>query len=170
MKFSNIKEKIIGGTIFLYEVKKASQYGVAKIKKNKLISIIEKPNKPISNLAVTGLYIYDNDVVSLVKKLKPSKRQELEITDLNNLYIKNEKLNYIKLDSSAAWFDAGTPSSLLLASQYVQAIQERNNSVISSPEQVALEKKFINKNQFLRLIQNKGGNSYYNTLKALLKK
>ena len=157
------------GAIFLYEVKNASQYGVANFKNNNLHSIIEKPKKPKSKFAVTGLYIYNKGVTELVKKLKPSKRGELEITDLNNLYIKNNNLDYVILKNSSVWFDAGTASSLLSASQYIQAIQDRNNSLVSSPEQIAYEKNFISKSIFLKNFKNSIDNQYYQKLKNLIK-
>jgi glucose-1-phosphate thymidylyltransferase len=157
------------GTIFLYEVKNASQYGVANFKNNKLHSIIEKPKKPKSKFAVTGLYIYNKGVTELVKNLKPSKRGELEITDLNNLYIKNHNLDHVILKNSSVWFDAGTASSLLSASQYIQAIQDRNNSLVSSPEQIAYEKNFISKSIFLKNFKNNIDNQYYQKLKNLIK-
>ena len=158
-----------GAIIFLYQVKNASQYGVANFKEDKIKLIVEKPKKPKSNFAVTGLYIFDKNVINLVKKLKPSNRGELEITDLNNLYIKQNKMNYITLKNSSVWFDAGTPSSLLLASQYIQAVQERNNILISSPEEVAYINKYINKKQFSNLIINNLNNHYYQTLQNLIK-
>ncbi len=158
-----------GATIFLYQVKNASQYGVAEFKNNKIYSIAEKPKKPKSNLAVTGLYIYDNKVIDLVKKLKPSKRGELEITDLNNIYAKKGKLNYVELQNPSVWFDAGTPASLLLASQYIQAIQDRNNILISSPEEISYKNKFISKKQLQSLLSKKTINQYYHNLKNLIK-
>lgn len=168
--FKSIKTTDInnGATIFLYQVKNASQYGVAEFKNNKIHSIIEKPKKPKSNLAVTGLYIYDNSVIDLVKKLKPSKRGELEITDLNNIYAKKRKLNYVELQNPSVWFDAGTPTSLLLAAQYIQAVQERNNILISSPEEVSYKNKFINKKQLQNLLSKKTINQYYQNLKSLI--
>ncbi len=153
-----------GSIIFLYQVKNPSQYGVARFKNNQLFSIDEKPRKPKSNLAVTGLYIFDQSALSYVKKLKPSKRGELEITDLNNIYIKSKKMNSIILKNSSIWFDAGTTNSLLLASQYVQAIQERNNILISSPEEISFNKKNISKVKLMKYLEKKPNNSYYNYL------
>ena len=159
-----------GAIVFLYKVKNPSQYGVANIVNNKLIKIIEKPKKTKSNLAVTGLYIYDNNVVKYVKDLKPSKRKELEITDLNNIYIKKNKLNYVTLKESSVWFDAGTPTSLLLASQYIQALQERNNILVSSPEEIALTKRYIKKEVMKNHMKKKPKNLYYDYLKNILRK
>ncbi len=166
----NNKNKIInnnGATVFLYRVKNPYQYGVAKFHNNKLQSIVEKPSKPPSNLAVTGLYIYDNKAIELVNDLKPSKRNELEITDLNNLYIKKQKMKYVILEDSSVWFDAGTPSSLLFASQYIQAIQERNNILILSPEEVALRKKYITKKSLINNLKDMPKNNYFDKLTNL---
>ncbi len=102
--------------------------------------------------------------------MKPSKRGELEITDLNNLYIKNNNLDYVILKNSSVWFDAGTASSLLSASQYIQAIQDRTNSLVSSPEKIAYEKNFISKSIFIKNFKNKVDNQYYQKLKNLIKK
>ncbi len=159
-----------GAIVFLYKVKNPSQYGVANIVNSKLIKITEKPKKTKSNLAVTGLYIYDNNVVKYVKDLKPSKRKELEITDLNNMYIKKNKLNYVTLKESSVWFDAGTPTSLLLASQYIQALQERNNILVSSPEEIALTKRYIKKEVMKIHIKKEPKNLYYDYLKDILRK
>lgn len=157
------------GIIFLYQVNNPSHYGVANIKNNKINKIIEKPKKIISNYAVTGLYIYDNSVIQKSKKLKPSKRGELEITDINNIYLKDKSLNYVKLNNSSVWFDAGTPSSLLSASQYVQAIQNRNNLLISSPEETSFRKKLISYNKLKKLLFKKPKNQYYNFLRNIKK-
>ena len=157
------------GIIFLYQVNNPSHYGVANIKNNKINKIIEKPKKIISNYAVTGLYIYDNSVIQKSKKLKPSKRGELEITDINNIYLKDKSLNYVKLNNSSVWFDAGTPSSLLSASQYIQAIQNRNNLLISSPEETSFRKKLISYNKLKKLLFKKPKNQYYNFLRNIKK-
>ena len=151
--------------IFLYKVQNPDQYGVTNFKKNRLISIHEKPKHPTSNQAVTGLYFYREGVVKYAKKLKPSKRGELEITDLNNLYIKKNKMSYIELSETSVWFDAGTTSALLSASEYVKAIQERNNILISSPEYISYKKNFINKINFKKIIKNNINNSYFNYLR-----
>ncbi len=166
LKYSKIFKRN-GATIFLYKVNNPEDYGVANIKKNKLISIIEKPRKPYTNYAVTGLYIYDNKAIEYASKLKPSSRGELEITDLNNIFIKNNKMNYIKLKNSSVWFDAGTPSSLLFASQYIQALQERNNILISSPEEISYKNNYINKKDLKKILKNMPSNNYYNLLSKI---
>ena len=157
-----------GGIIFLNKVINPLDYGVAIIKDNKIKKIIEKPKTKKSNLAVTGLYLYDKNVSNIAKKLKPSKRNELEITDLNNFYNKEYKLDYVELNSSSVWFDAGTTNSLLQASQYIQAIQGRNNLLVSSPEETSYRKKFITKNKFNKLIKSMPNNSYSLSLKKYL--
>lgn len=151
--------------IFLYKVKNPHQYGVANFKNKNLVMIKEKPKNSISNYAVTGLYFYNSGVVKYAKKLKPSKRGELEITDLNNVYIKENKMSYLELSEMSIWFDAGTTSDLLSASQYIKAIQERNNILISCPEEIAYKKKFISKKNFDNLTNNNINNGYYNYLR-----
>ena len=158
-----------GAIIFLYQVKNPYMYGVAEFKKNRITKIVEKPKITKSRRAVTGLYIYNNDVVNLVTKLKPSLRGELEITDLNNIYLKNNKLNYVNLDNSSVWFDAGTPKSLLLASQYIQAIQDRNNILVSSPEEASFRNNFISKLKLKNILSKKIQNHYYQSLNNLIK-
>ena len=113
-----------GAYIYLYRVANPRDYGIAEISKkdNKIKKIVEKPTNPKSNLAVTGLYVYNNDVIEFVKKLKPSKRGELEITDLNNIYLKKNKLNYKILENGFAWLDTGTHESLYEAASFVQTI------------------------------------------------
>jgi glucose-1-phosphate thymidylyltransferase len=124
LKQSASKSK--GATIFSYEVNKPEDFGIIEFdSENKIISIEEKPKKPKSNNAVTGLYFYDNDVVQIAKTIKPSDRGELEITDINQVYLKKGKLNVIKLGRGFAWLDTGTFQSLLEASQFVETIEER---------------------------------------------
>ena len=113
-----------GATIFSYPVSQPERFGVVEFDENKKpISIEEKPNKPKSNMAVTGLYFYDNNVIDIAKTLKPSPRGELEITDINNLYIKEGKLNNINLGRGFTWLDTGTPKSLLQASKFIEAVE-----------------------------------------------
>lgn len=169
--YSNINsiDLNLGAIIFLYQVKNPHQYGVAEFKKNRITKIVEKPKITKSRRAVTGLYIYNNDVVNLVTKLKPSSRGELEITDINNIYLKNNQLNYVNLDNSSAWFDAGTPQSLLSASQYIQAIQDRNSILVSSPEEASFRNNFISKLKLKNILLKKIKNQYYQSLYNLIK-
>ena len=157
----NLKEKLIKAAssneniIFGYRVKDPQRYGVAKInKKGRLVSIIEKPKISPSNIAITGMYFYNNDVVKRVTELKYSKRGELEITDLNNIYIKNNNLNLYTLGSETAWLDTGTFQSLSDASMFVMAIENRTGKLVSSPEKISYLNKWINKKQLLSIAKS----------------
>ena len=121
-----------------------------------------------TNYVATGLYVYDNQVVEKVKKLKPSKRGELEITDLNNLYIKQKKLEAIFLNSGSVWLDAGTAQDLLKASHFVQTIQDRQKLLIGSPEAVALKNGWIKKVKLKKIIEKMPTNEYSNHLMELV--
>lgn len=141
-----------GATVFGYYVKDPNRYGIVELDRdNKPVSIEEKPENPKSHWAVTGLYFYDNDVVKIAKNIKPSKRGELEITDINAHYLKNGKLNVELLGRGFAWLDAGTCDSLLDASFFIKTIEERQNAMISCPEEIAYRKKYINKEQVVKL-------------------
>lgn len=152
--------------VVLKEVQNPQRYGVAKFdKSDKLVDIIEKPKKYISNFAVTGIYFYDNQAKKFVKKMKKSKRGELEITDLNKIYIKNKNLSFIKLGMGATWFDAGTHDSYLETSQFVSSVQKRNNEKIACLEEIAYLNKWINKNQFHSLLKEYKNSEYFNYFK-----
>jgi glucose-1-phosphate thymidylyltransferase len=141
-----------GGIVFAYHVTDPNRYGVVEFdKKNKVISIEEKPKKPKSNFAVPGIYFYDNDVVKIAKNLKPSPRGEYEITDINKEYLKRGKLHVSTLSRGTAWLDTGTFQSLLQAQQFVQVIEERQGLKIGCIEEIAYIKGFISKDQ-LKLI------------------
>ena len=132
------KNKLDGATIFAYEVNDASDYGVVELgSSGQVISLEEKPKKPKSNYAITGLYFYDNNVVELAKFIKPSDRGELEITDINQLYLKNKKLNVERLGRGLAWLDTGSCESLLDASVFVRSVQKRQNLKIACLEEIA---------------------------------
>ena len=137
-----------GGTVFAYHVDDPERYGVVEFNKNKeAISIEEKPEKPKSNYAVVGLYFYDNDVVEISKNIKPSARGELEITAVNEEYLKRKKLTVTTLDEGDVWLDTGTIDSMCDASDYVKVIQNRTGQIIGSPEKVAYEQGFITREQ-----------------------
>jgi glucose-1-phosphate thymidylyltransferase len=158
-----------GATIFGYAVKDPERYGVVEFDgKGKAISIEEKPTQPRSHFAVPGLYFYDNEVVSISENLKPSPRGELEITDVNRVYLERGRLNVIVWTRGTAWLDAGTHESLLDASEFVRAIEDRQGTMIGSPEEVAWRMKFIDDAQLERLAAEMKGNSYGAYLMDLL--
>ena len=148
-----------GAVVFGYSVKDPSRYGVIEFnKKCKVVSIEEKPKKPKSNWVVSGLYFYDNKVVDIAKKLKPSRRGELEITSINNEYIKKGKLKVQFLDRGHAWLDTGTPESLIEASFFIKTIEDRQGMKIGCPEEVAYRMGYINRVQLLKLTGNISAN------------
>ena len=150
-----------GATVFAYPVRDPERYGVIEFDKvGKAISLEEKPKQPRSNFAVPGLYFYDDRVVSFAKSLKPSMRGEIEITDLNHIYLEMGELQVIPLGRGVAWLDAGTHESLLQASNFVQTVEERQGLMISSPEEIAYRKGFINRDQLKRLSGNLGNTNY----------
>ncbi|RSK41525.1 glucose-1-phosphate thymidylyltransferase RfbA [Mangrovimonas spongiae] len=149
---ANINPK--GGVIFAYHVQDPKRYGVVVFDEtNKAISIEEKPEHPKSNYAVPGIYFYDNSVVNIAKKITPSARGELEITDVNKAYLEQGKLNVQILDKGTAWLDTGTFNSLMQASQFVQVIEERQGQKIGCIEEVAYTMNYIDKAQLLKLAQ-----------------
>ena len=158
-----------GGIIYAYHVNDPERYGVVEFDSNgHAISIEEKPESPKSNYAVPGIYFYDNDVVEIAENIKPSDRGEIEITDVNKEYLKRGKLQVSILDKGTAWLDTGTISSLMQASQFVQAIEERQGLKIGAIEEVAFKKQFISKQQFDDLIQPLLKSGYSKNLLSLL--
>ncbi len=150
-----------GARIFAYPVRDPERYGVVEFDNDgKVLSIEEKPSQPKSHYAVPGIYFYDSDVVELAAGLKPSKRGEIEITDLNRIYLERGDLRVEALGRGVAWLDAGTHESLLQASNFIQAVQERQGMMISCPEEIAFRMGFIDKNQLLELAGRLKNNSY----------
>ena len=160
-----------GATVILHPVSNPSSYGVAKVnKKNKIIKIIEKPKKKFSNLAVTGLYFFDNKVISYSKNLKPSKRKEVEIVDLLNKYKKNNSLSAEFLGRGGAWLDAGSINDFYETSAFVSALENRQGLKIACLEEIAFNNKWINKKQISNAIKFYGKCNYSQYLSNLVKK
>ena len=166
----NALKKHNGATVFGYTVRDPERFGVVEFDKNfKAISLEEKPIKPKSNYAVTGLYFYDNKVCNLAKKLKPSKRGELEITDLNKLYLENGELNVEILGRGFAWLDTGTHDSMLQASLFVQTMELNKGVKISCIEEIAYLQGFITKENLLEYIEQFQNNEYYKYIRNVIK-
>lgn len=160
-----------GATVFGYPVKDPQRFGVVEFDRDgKVLSIEEKPQKPKSNYAVTGLYFYDNKVVEYAKKLSPSARGELEITDLNKLYFQNGNLNVELLGRGFAWLDTGTHHSLLQASQFVQTVEENQGIKIACLEEVAYRMGFVTKEDLQKTIEKYNNNEYFNYVRNMLNK
>ena len=157
-----------GGTIFGYYVKDPERYGVVDFDaKGNVISLEEKPKKPKSNFAIPGLYIYDNQVVEIAKNLYPSDRGELEITDVNKEYLKQGKLSVKKIGRGIAWLDTGTPESLLDASNFIAAIEQRQGLKIGCIEEAAYRMKFLELNQLQSLIDTLPTSNYKEYLEIM---
>jgi glucose-1-phosphate thymidylyltransferase len=166
---ANAKTK--GATIFAYHVNDPSRYGVAEFNSDfQVISLEEKPKKPKSNYAVTGLYFYDQKVVELSKNLKPSPRGELEITDLNRLYLNENQLFVEMMDRGYAWLDTGTHDSLLDAGQFISTIENRQGLKVACPEEIAYRKKWITKTDLINLSKPLMKNQYGQYLLGLIEK
>ena len=160
-----------GATIFTYKVNDPERYGVVYLnKKNEPLEIIEKPENPLSNNAVTGLYVYDKNASKIAKSLKPSYRNELEITDVNKYYLKNKKLNVVSIDQGIAWLDAGTIGSLYEATNFVSAIEKRTGGKIACIEEIAFKKKYINIHQLIQARSRYGKSEYGIYLQSIINK
>ncbi len=163
-------ENNAGATVFGYYVTDPERYGVAEFDKDKnVISLEEKPEVPKSNYAVTGLYFYDNTVVEKAKGLKPSKRGELEITDLNKLYLKEDRLKVNLMSRGMAWLDTGTHDSMLEAANFIATIERRQGLMVSCIEEIAFNMGYIDKEQLLKLAKPLEKNEYGAYLKLIAK-
>ncbi|MFZ5880368.1 MAG: glucose-1-phosphate thymidylyltransferase RfbA [Chloroflexota bacterium] len=160
-----------GALIFAYAVRDPERYGVVEFDSDGLVlSLEEKPTQPKSNFAVPGIYFYDSKVVELAANLQPSKRGELEITDLNRLYLERGELHVDTLGRGVAWLDAGTHESLLQSAGFVQAVQERQGMMISCPEEIAYRMGYINEEQLREQVGRMANNGYTDYLRRLLEK
>ena len=150
-----------GATVFAYHVNDPERYGVVEFNSSKeVVSLEEKPDNPKSNFVITGLYFYDNDVVKYAYDLKPSKRGELEITDLNNIYLKNKKLFVEQMGRGYAWLDTGSHENLLNASQFIATIENRQGLKIACPEEIAYRKNWITRDNLIEISMHLENSSY----------
>jgi glucose-1-phosphate thymidylyltransferase len=170
-KLNSAVSNLSGATLFGYRVKKPDEFGVIEFDKNgNVISIEEKPKNPKSNYAITGLYFYDNDVVSIAETIKPSKRNELEITDINNVYLKNNNVKIELLSRGFAWLDTGTHESLIEASQFVQTVEKRQGLKIACIEEIAYKNGWISYEEIIKKGESMKNNGYGQYLLNITKK
>lgn len=166
----NALKRSAGATVFAYWVRDPERYGVVEFdKRGKAVGLVEKPKIPKSPFAVTGLYFYDNQVVDIASNLKPSARNELEITDVNSVYLKKGKLAVEKIGRGVAWLDTGTPDALLQASLFIQAIEERQGLKVACLEEIAFKQGFISAKELKKLAQKIGPSAYADYLESVLK-
>jgi glucose-1-phosphate thymidylyltransferase len=159
-----------GGTIFAYRVTDPERYGIVEFNnEGQVLSLEEKPKNPKSNYAIPGIYIYDNSVVEIARNLKPSARGELEITDVNKVYLEQKNLNVQLIGRGVAWLDTGTPASLLQASNFFGVIEERQGLKVACIEEIAYKKGFINKDEINSLINEMPNSLYRDYLVGMLK-
>ncbi len=163
------KDDLNGACIFTYPVLDPQRYGIIEFNKShEPQSVVEKPQKPKSNLAITGLYFFDNDVIKVAENNKKSKRGEFEISSINQYYLDEKRLNVEIMGRGLTWFDAGTPQSLLESAQFVQSIENRQGFKIACIEEIALRKKWISKEVFLKTTSKLGDTSYSKYLNKIL--
>lgn len=166
---SDVAKKESGATVFGYRVSQPERYGVIEYNdKKQPVDIVEKPTKAPSKWAVTGLYFYDNDVVDMAKKLKPSARGELEITDINRLYLKQKKLHIVRLGRGYAWLDTGTHESLGSAAEFIRIIEQRQGLKIGCPEEIAYSFGYIGSDDVLKMAKELGKTEYADYLRDLV--
>ncbi len=169
-QLENATVKKSGATVFAYHVNDPERYGVVEFDKSgKAVSLEEKPLEPKSNYAVTGLYFYDNKVIEMARKLKPSPRGELEITDINRLYMEQETLSVAMMGRGYAWLDTGTHQSLIEASNFIQTIEVRQGLKVACPEEIAFRKGFIDAQQVRKLAEPLSKNDYGKYLLKMVK-
>lgn len=169
-KLAAANQRESGATIFAYHVQDPDRYGVAEFSKDgKVISLEEKPTAPKSSYAVTGLYFYDEHAPSYAKQIKPSHRGELEITDLNKVYLEKEQLNVERMSRGYAWLDTGTHESLVEAHQFVQTIEHRQGLKVACPEEIAFRKDWISEGALTALAQPMLKNGYGQYLMQVIK-
>lgn len=170
-RLRQIGKKETGATVFGYFVKDPQRYGVIEFDKNdKVVSIEEKPEIPKSNYAVTGLYFYDNDVIDIAKSIKPSKRGELEITDVNQIYLDQNKLTVELLNRGTAWLDTGTHESLMDASIFIKVVEDRQGLKVACLEEIAYDRKLIKLEQLEKMARALNKNKYGQYLEDLIKR
>ena len=166
--FNRMKVDFTGAVVFAYKVNNPQEYGVVDFDSNgKALSIEEKPTMPKSKYAIPGLYFYDKNVIEYARVLKPSKRGEYEITDINRRYMEEGNLNVIKMPKGTVWLDAGSPTTLSQASNYIQTVQERQGCKIACIEEDCLNQGFIDKKQFIKLVEKTPKSEYRNYLESI---
>lgn len=164
-----VPNKNRGGTVFAYKVKDPERYGIIEFEGNTVKSIVEKPVNPKSNYAQTGLYYFDSRVVHVAKTQKPSERGEIEITEASNFYLNNNELDVVRLPKDTVWLDTGTQQSLYDASDFIRVIQERQGTLIGSPETIAYKNKLITKEDLLNIAKEYSKSEYGKGLLNLIK-
>ena len=169
-KLKRAAERADGATVFGYRVKDPERYGVVSFdENNQAIDIVEKPSKPKSNYAVTGLYFYDNSVIEIAKSLKPSPRGELEITDINSAYLSQKNLHVELLGRGIAWLDMGTHESLLKASTFIEAVENRQGQKVCCPEEIAYKNGWITDEELIKSAESMKKSEYGHYLLSIIK-